>query len=114
VEGGDTLFFMTKIFDCWKLMFATVATAVNSQSAVATVTMTQTPTLQTRLNCHNHLPNKTIVREAIFSEWIVALNVLLEFIYLSRTAGVNHHAAFPPGLFTWRAGSRRSAGLRML
>jgi hypothetical protein len=61
--------------------------------------MTRTPTLQTRQNWHNHLPNNTIV----FFRLDSSIEYLLEFIFLSLSLSlslsvslhdVTHYAAF--------------------
>jgi hypothetical protein len=57
------------------------------KETVAVGTLARTPILQTRQNWHNHLPNKT-TEVSYFSEWIVALNVLLECIILSLSHGI--------------------------
>jgi hypothetical protein len=63
---GDVLFFIGKTYSCWELMFASYyyrsINIVRLRATVAVVTVTRTPTLQTRQNWHNHLPNKSIVR----------------------------------------------------
>jgi hypothetical protein len=75
--------------------------------------MTRTPTLQTRQNWHNHLPNKTTARDFFFADCIVASHVTRVRISLSLSLSVARHdvihqAVFKPEL---SAGERTVADL---
>jgi hypothetical protein len=62
IGGGNTLLFIVKTYSCCELMSDADRKAVYPELAVAAVTVTQAPVVQTHQNCHNHVLNKTVVR----------------------------------------------------
>jgi hypothetical protein len=66
--------------------------------------MTRTPILHTRQNWHNHLTDKTIVREVIsfrIDSSIKCRISLHTHIFFVTRHDVTHHAAFQSGVFSW-------------
>jgi hypothetical protein len=50
IAGGNALLFIAKTYSCWEITFTADSNSSEAQLRVEVVTMTRTPTLQTRRN----------------------------------------------------------------